>query len=48
MLLLVADTIARTIVSPVELPLGVVTAVIGAPVFVLLLRRTRTAQGGWA
>ena len=48
LLLLVADTIARTIVSPVELPLGVVTAVIGAPVFVLLLRRTRTAQGGWA
>jgi len=27
---------------------GVVTAVIGAPVFVVLLRRTRAAQGGWA
>lgn len=48
LLLLVADTIARTAVSPVELPLGVVTAVIGAPVFVILLRRTRAAQGGWA
>jgi iron complex transport system permease protein len=48
LLLLVADTIARTAVSPVELPLGVVTAVIGAPVFIVLLRRTRTAQGGWA
>lgn len=48
LLLLVADTIARTAVSPVELPLGVVTAVIGAPVFVVLLRRTRAAQGGWA
>ncbi len=48
LLLLVADTIARTVVSPVEIPLGVVTAVIGAPVFVVLLRRTRTAQGGWA
>jgi iron complex transport system permease protein len=48
LLLLVADTIARTVVSPVELPLGVVTAVIGAPVFVVLLRRTRAAQGGWA
>lgn len=48
LLLLIADTIARTIVSPVELPLGVVTAVIGAPVFVVLLRRTRAAQGGWA
>jgi iron complex transport system permease protein len=48
LLLLVADTIARTVVSPVELPLGVVTAVIGAPVFILLLRRTRAMQGGWA
>lgn len=48
LLLLVADTIARTAASPVELPLGVVTAVIGAPVFVVLLRRTRAAQGGWA
>lgn len=48
LLLLVADTIARTVVSPVELPLGVVTAIIGAPVFVVLLRRTRAAQGGWA
>ena len=48
LLLLVADTIARTVVSPVEIPLGVVTAVSGAPVFVLLLRRTRAAQGGWA
>ena len=48
LLLIVADTIARTVVAPVELPLGVVTAVIGAPVFVLLLRRTRAAQGGWA
>lgn len=48
LLLLIADTIARTVVAPVELPLGVVTAVIGAPVFVVLLRRARTAQGGWA
>lgn len=48
LLLLVADTIARTAVSPVEIPLGVVTAIIGAPVFVVLLRRTRAAQGGWA
>lgn len=48
LLLLVADTIARTVVSPVELPLGAVTAVIGAPVFIVLLRRTRAAQGGWA
>ena len=48
LLLLIADTIARTVVSPIELPLGVVTAAIGAPVFILLLRRTRASQGGWA
>ena len=48
LLLLIADTLARTIVAPVELPLGVVTAIIGAPIFILLLRRTRVAQGGWA
>lgn len=48
LLLILADTIARTVVSPVELPLGVVTAIIGAPVFVVLLRRARAAQGGWA
>ncbi|MBM3685916.1 MAG: iron ABC transporter permease [Actinobacteria bacterium] len=48
LLLLVSDTIARTAASPVEVPLGVITAVIGAPVFILLLRRTRAAQGGWA
>lgn len=48
LLVLLADTIARTVVSPVELPIGVVTAIIGAPIFVFLLRRTRTQQGGWA
>lgn len=48
LLLLLADTIARTLVSPVELPIGVVTAIIGAPIFVILLRRTRARQGGWA
>ena len=48
LLLLLADTIARTLVSPVELPIGVVTAIIGAPIFVVLLRRTRARQGGWA
>lgn len=32
-----ADTIARTVLAPVQLPVGVVTALIGAPVFILLL-----------
>jgi iron complex transport system permease protein len=33
-----ADTIARIIISPAELPVGAITAIIGAPVFVYLLR----------
>lgn len=36
-LLIFSDIIARTVVSPAELPIGVVTALIGAPFFVVLL-----------
>ena len=39
--LVLADTLARTIVAPSELPIGVVTAVLGAPVFVLILSLRR-------
>ncbi len=48
-LVLGADLGARTIVSPAELPLGVVTAVIGAPVFLYLIHRARRslAAAGW-
>src|SRR5438552_9786224 len=38
-LLAFADTLARTVVAPRELPVGVVTALIGVPVFAFLLRR---------
>lgn len=38
-LLLLADTIARTVVAPIELPVGLVTAFLGAPFFISLLRR---------
>lgn len=37
--LVLADTLARTIISPTSLPVGVVTAALGAPFFVLLLAR---------
>jgi iron complex transport system permease protein len=37
--LIMADTIARTIVSPNELPVGVITAFLGAPFFIILLRK---------
>ena len=39
--LVLADTLARTVLSPAELPIGVVTAFVGAPAFVWVLRGTR-------
>ncbi|MFH1259256.1 MAG: iron ABC transporter permease [Elusimicrobiota bacterium] len=39
--LIFSDTIARTIFSPVELPVGIVTAIFGAPFFLYLLRKGR-------
>jgi iron complex transport system permease protein len=36
---IVADTVARTVIAPRELPVGAITALIGAPLFVYLLRR---------
>lgn len=40
--LVLADVLARTVMAPAELPIGVVTAAIGAPFFLLVLRRGRT------
>jgi len=39
--LVVADTLARTVLAPTELPVGIITALVGAPFFIYLLRRTR-------
>jgi ABC-type Fe3+-siderophore transport system permease subunit len=39
-ILVLSDTLARTVIAPAELPVGAVTAVAGAPVFIYLLRRT--------
>ncbi|WP_042356018.1 FecCD family ABC transporter permease [Bacillus rubiinfantis] len=45
--LILADLISRTIISPTELPIGVITALIGAPVFaVILLQRKRMERSG--
>ena len=41
--LVLADTVARSLLPPAEIPVGVVTALIGAPFFLVLLRRRR----GW-
>ncbi|GHC79815.1 FecCD family ABC transporter permease [Streptomyces flavofungini] len=43
-LLLGADVLGRVISRPAEVQVGIVTAAIGAPVFILLVRRRRTAQ----
>lgn len=40
-LVLAADAVARTVVQPAELPLGVLTAFIGGPLFLWMLRRFR-------
>lgn len=46
-LLMLTDLAARTVASPIEVPLGVVTALLGGPAFLLLLDRTRRQVGGW-
>lgn len=45
-LLVLADLVSRTLLAPAELPIGIVTAILGAPVFLLLLyRQKKTMQG---
>ncbi|MGW7301241.1 FecCD family ABC transporter permease [Streptomyces sp. NPDC054829] len=43
-LLLGADVIGRIVARPAEVQVGIITAIIGGPVFILLVRRRRTAQ----
>ncbi len=40
-LLVIADTLARTVLAPQQLPVGVLTALIGVPLFLYLLRRSQ-------
>src|SRR6516164_3129815 len=42
--LVLADTLARTVEAPAELPIGVVTALVGSPVFVWILRTTAVVR----
>jgi iron complex transport system permease protein len=44
--LVVADALARTVLAPVEIPIGVVTALVGGPFFLFLLRRRRRLEWG--
>jgi iron complex transport system permease protein len=41
--LVLADTAARTVAAPAELPIGVITAFVGAPFFIVVMRSTRAA-----
>ena len=43
--LLLSDTIARTVAAPAELPVGAVTALIGAPYFIYLLTKMKKRSG---
>ncbi|CAM5232505.1 sugar ABC transporter substrate-binding protein [Streptomyces spiroverticillatus] len=40
------DLVSRTLVSPRELPLGVITALVGVPVFLAVMRRKGPLSGG--
>ncbi|WP_051037305.1 FecCD family ABC transporter permease [Nocardia otitidiscaviarum] len=46
--LLAADIGARSLVQNADLPLGMLTSLVGGPFFFWLLRRTRARAGGWA
>lgn len=48
LLLVIADTAARTLANPVEIPIGAITTIIGAPVLFFLIWKYRSRQGGWA
>ena len=47
-LLVLADLWARTLVAYADLPIGMLTALIGGPFFFWLIRRARKTSGGWA
>jgi iron complex transport system permease protein len=43
---LVSDTLARTLVAPAEMPVGLMTSLIGGPYFLWLVMRQRERVGG--
>ncbi|MGD9419745.1 MAG: FecCD family ABC transporter permease [Verrucomicrobiota bacterium JB025] len=43
--LVICDTLARTVIAPVEMPVGVITALIGGPFFIVLLLRQKGGLG---
>lgn len=47
-LLVYADLLARTLVTAADLPIGLLTSLVGGPFFYWLIRRNRRKAGGWA
>lgn len=45
--LILADLVSRTIIAPTELPIGVITALIGAPIFAFILMRRQKERSGY-
>jgi iron complex transport system permease protein len=43
----VADLVARTIASPRQLPVGAIMAIVGAPLFMVLLRGRSRSASAW-
>lgn len=39
-----SDTLARTLLPPLEIPIGVITAAVGAPIFIILLKRSQRVK----
>jgi iron complex transport system permease protein len=46
--MVLADLVARTAVDYADLPIGMLTALVGGPFFFWLIRRERASSGGWA
>src|SRR5690606_37735805 len=46
--MVLADLLARTVIAPVEVPVGIVTALTGGPFFLWLLRRSRRGPAAGA
>jgi iron complex transport system permease protein len=44
-LLIIADTLARTLLAPRQLPVGILTALVGVPLFLVLLHHSRSVHG---
>jgi len=44
LIMIIADAIGRTVLSPIEMPIGVVMALIGSPFFLYLLKKRRTGK----